>query len=682
MINKYTYYIVILFLLFGVPQSAQGDIADTRLTQQVEINQNTDISGLLDRIYRVNRTDMVEAERLSEVAYTQLQKNPDKNLQARLLNLTAHRKILAMEINASLKDILEARRLALEVGNQEEEATSYRLEGAIFTILGDYSEGVALFFRALALQKTLEADHTYNTLQNISMAYGQMGDYANYLKYGYILLEHPASIEGSREQGVAYATIGTALIELGDYVQAKEMLAKSVGVFKAQNVVYQLIVQIALADIEYRSGNYQQALEMLTGSISSAQKQGYNASIDTGLSLKAKILTKMGNTSEALKALDELVNFAATKKNPKAEQEAYEQLALIYESQGKYQAALEAHQKFKAITDDLFNDKTVTKIALVQTRFEMDQKEQKIALLEAENAIEADHHEYLEQSTTLRGYIIVLVILMLFSVIFVLFRGARTRRTLVEQSELLKDAYRMAEDANSSKSIFLASMSHDLRTPLNAILGYSEAIQLEINGPMANDTYHEYIGSIHNSGQLLLALINDILDLSKVEAGKFELIESEVYLPDLVKRTLEMVSPNVVEKSINIACECPNNEHRIYADERIVVQIINNLVSNSIKFMAKDGALNLLCSQREDGGISFAITDDGIGMTESELEKALLPFEQIDPEVTQNSQGTGLGLTLCIKYMQLHGGKLEMTSKKNVGTVATLHFPAERTINK
>lgn len=682
MFKKYTYCIVILFLLFGVPQGVLGDSPDVHAGQQAEINQNAAITGLLDRIYNANRSDIVEAERLSEQAFARLQKKPDKNFQARLFNLTSYRKILSMEIKASFKDTLEARRLAIEVANQEEEATSYRLEGIISTVLGDYSEGVSLFFRALALQETLPKDYTYYTLQNISVAYYQMEDYVNYLKYGHILLEHPDSIAGSLKQGMAYATIGAALTELGDHAKAKEMLSKAEVIFKALNAVYLSTVHFALADLEYRLGNYKHALKIVIDSISSAEKQGYSVTVDDSLSLKAKIQTKMGNVSGALKTLDALVGFVADKKNPKAEQDAYEQFAQIYESQGKYQAALEAHQKFKTITDELFNDRSTTKIALAQTRYDMDQKEQQIKLLEAEKEIETEHHVLLEQSTTLRGYIIVLVILMFFGALFVQFRGVRTRRKLVEQSEELKEAYRQAEDANSSKSDFLASMSHDLRTPLNAILGYSEAIQLEINGPLKNDTYRDYIGSIHKSGKLLQALINDVLDLSKVEAGKFELVESEVYLPDLMKRTLEMVSPIAIEKSISIECDCPDTKHIICADERIVVQIINNLVSNSLKFMAKNGELNLSCQQREDGGISLVITDDGIGMTESELERALLPFEQIDPEVTQNSAGTGLGLTLCIKYMELHGGKLEMTSEKGVGTVATLHFPPERTINK
>lgn len=682
MFNKYTYYIVILFLLFGVPLSALDDGPPVHTAQQAVINQNTGISNLLDRIYVANRTDIKKAGRLSDAAFALLQKNPDKNLQARLFNLTAYRKILSMEIKASFKDVIEARRLAIEVANQEEEAISYRLEGILSTVLGDYSEGVALFFRALALQKKLPIDNTYHTFSNISMAYYEMGDYANYLKYGHRLLEHPDSIAGSLEQGLAYGTIGSALTELGDHAKAKEMLYKAKVIFTDLNAVYITTVHFLQADLEYRLGNYQQALAIVTGSISIAKKRDYDVNVTASLYLTAKIQAKMGDTSGALKTLDKLIDFAVAKKNPKAEQEAYGQLALIYESQGKYQAALEAHQKFKAITDELFNDKNATKIALVQTRYDMEQNEQEIALLEAENQLEAVHHDQLEQGATFRGYIIALVMLMFFGALFVQFRGMRTRRYLIAQSDELKEAYRQAEDANSSKSDFLASMSHDLRTPLNAILGYSEAMQLEIKGPLKNDTYRDYIGSIHNSGQLLLALINDVLDLSKVEAGKVDLVESDVYLPDLMQRTLEMVSPVAIEKSISIECDCPNNKHIICADERIVVQIINNLVSNSLKFMTQNGELNLSCRQREDGGISLVITDDGIGMTESELEKAMLPFEQIDPEVTQNNAGTGLGLTLCMKYMELHGGKLEMTSEKGVGTVATLHFPPERTINK
>ncbi len=680
MFNKHTYNFIILVLLFGVLLSTEGESAAVYIAEQVEINQDTDILSLLDRIDSANRTDIDEANRLSEQALAGLRKNPDKNLQARLLNLIAYRKILAMELNASLKDILEARRFAVDADNQKEIATSYRLEGAINTALGDFSKGVELFFRALSLQKTLSFDHTYYTLQNISITYSQMEDYANYLKYGYILLEHSDSIAGSLEQGIAYSTIGAALVGLEDYSQAKEMLAKAEAIFIAKNAIYLSTVHFVLADLEYRLGNYKQSLAILNDSIRLAQKQSYDVSRDESLSLKAKNQTKMSDISAALKTLDELVVFAVANKNPKAEQEAYRQFAQIYESQGKYQAALEAHQKFKAITDDLFNANSATKIALVGTRFEMTQKEQKIALLEAESALDKIQNTEQERANTLRGYAIAFGIIMLLTISFVLYRNERSRRLLVLQTAQLKDANRRAEDANTYKSTFLASMSHDLRTPLNAILGYSEAIQLEISGPLRNDIYSGYIKSIHDSGQLLLELINDVLDISKVEAGKYELDESAFDLTEAMERTLDMIGLLAKAKKIEIECVCPIDLPKMYADERVVVQIVNNLISNSLKFMSDYGKLLIACSQRADGGLNLSITDDGIGMTEAELEKAMRPFEQVDSDLLQGGKGTGLGLTLCLKYMELHGGKLVMSSEKGVGTIAMLHFPAERTI--
>ena len=287
--------------------------------------------------------------------------------------------------------------------------------------------------------------------------------------------------------------------------------------------------------------------------------------------------------------------------------------------------------------------------------------------------------ELLEKEIALQGFIVFVVVLVLIAAIVLLYRNAQTRNDLEKKSEELRKAYRHAEDANISKSNFLASMSHDLRTPLNAILGYSESIELELHGPLNNETYKEYVSSIRSSGIMLLDLIDDLLDITKVESGKYDLTESEIHLPSVMKKTLEMAAPQAQEKAITIVCECPDVMPNLWADERVLVQILNNLISNSLKFTANNGKLEIAGHMAENGGIVISISDNGIGMSDDQLEKAMRPFEQINPEVTQNNMGTGLGLTLCVKYMELHDGQIEMVSKKDVGTTATLYFPASRT---
>lgn len=680
MFNRNTYYIIAIVMILSVPKAALSYGFAVPNEQQIDVNQDVSLEALLDRIYAVNRTDIKEAERLSHIAFAQLQKKPDKNLRSRLLNLVGYRKTISLQLEDALKNVLEARRLAVEVKNKKEEATSYRVEGLIYTFFGDSSQGISLFFRALELQKQLPDNLTYDTLQNIGIAYYVLGDYDNYLKHGYMLLEHPTAVTGSVAQAIAYGIIGSALTELGDFDKARGMLAKAEVIFIDQNVNQLFSAHIVLADIEYRTRNYKQALNILTKSMRLAKKRSYEVTLTDSLTLRAKIETAMGDSQRALKTLDELSGFAKINKFRRVEQEVYRQRALIYEGQGKYQQALKSHQKFKEITDELFNDRSATKIALAQTRYEMEQKEQTIALLEAEAALDVAQHTQLEKETTLRGYIIVLVILMLFGAGLVVFRIIRTRRVLEKKSEDLKEAYRQAEDANSSKSTFLASMSHDLRTPLNAILGYSEAIQLEIKGPLNNDSYKDYISSINRSGKLLLDLIDDVLDLSKIEAGKYELVESEISLHDVITRVLEMIAPIAESKEIGFECDCPDNLALLFADERILVQILNNLISNSLKFTDINEKISIKCVQGADGGLNISIADNGIGMTEADLVKAMRPFEQIDPEVTQGNGGTGLGLALCIKYMELHDGRLEMTSEKGVGTTVTLHFPASRAV--
>ena len=247
------------------------------------------------------------------------------------------------------------------------------------------------------------------------------------------------------------------------------------------------------------------------------------------------------------------------------------------------------------------------------------------------------------------------------------------------REQALMAAKEAAERASRSKSELLANMSHELRTPLNAIIGFSDILKNQMYGPLGDPKYGDYARDINESGVHLLALINDILDLSKIEAGKFELRPSRIVVEHCVEVAVKMVRVRADEKGVSVAAKLGEPLPALWADERAIKQILSNLLSNAVKFTPAGGSV-MLAADLLDGAHRLVVSDTGIGIPGELLAEVTKPFFQVDSALDRAHQGTGLGLALCQSLIDLHGGQLTIRSTLSQGTEVSLVFPKARVV--
>jgi two-component system cell cycle sensor histidine kinase PleC len=300
-----------------------------------------------------------------------------------------------------------------------------------------------------------------------------------------------------------------------------------------------------------------------------------------------------------------------------------------------------------------------------------------------EFALAANLHDYIlsVMALTAQGYFSLLTH-RLYSTMLATLEARAEKDALIGELETSKaisdEARRRAEAANIAKSRFLAQMSHELRTPLNAILGFSEVMQTEIFGPHSVAVYKDYSGDIHNSGVHLLGLINEILDLSRIEAGRYELNEEAVTLAHAIAECSHLLQIRAKNRSLTIHEVFEADMPRVWADERAVRQICLNLLSNAIKFTPPGGEIWLKVGWTASGGQYLSVKDTGPGIPEEEIPIVLASFGQGSNSIKSAEQGAGLGLPIAKSLIDLHGGTFTLKSKLRIGTEVIVTFPPER----
>ena len=244
---------------------------------------------------------------------------------------------------------------------------------------------------------------------------------------------------------------------------------------------------------------------------------------------------------------------------------------------------------------------------------------------------------------------------------------------LVEFADNLNEQKKKADAGNKAKSEFLANISHELRTPLNAIIGFSDIMRARMFGPLGSEKYDEYADDIHHSGSFLLNVINDVLDMSKIEAGRFELQPEQLNLSDLLSDTLRIIHKQAEDAEICVNQSIPD-DLVLEADRRAMKQILLNLLSNAVKFTAAEGQISVSARVR-NSSVNIAISDNGIGISRAALQRLGRPFEQVQDQFTKDHKGTGLGLAIARSLSKLHGGNLRIRSALGEGTIIVVRLP-------
>jgi len=263
-------------------------------------------------------------------------------------------------------------------------------------------------------------------------------------------------------------------------------------------------------------------------------------------------------------------------------------------------------------------------------------------------------------------------------------REFQLRLRIEEQASALEAAELARQEALSkahARGAFIAATSHELRTPLNAIIGFSEVLQREMFGPLGNERYLQYANIIHDSGARLLELINDILDISKLDAGKLELQLEQVEILGTIVACVRTVEPLAAKSQLGIRVIVHDGIDWLDADSKRLHQMLLNLLSNAIKFTEPGGEVCVVASRRSDR-ILISVSDTGIGVAENDIPKILEPFGQVDSKLAKNHTGTGLGLPLTKELAELHGGALQIESMPGLGTTVTIELPSTRFCRK
>ncbi len=542
-------------------------------------------------------------------------------------------------LHLSLEYHLEALSGREQLANLDKAAKSLNNIGLVYFGSGDYADAASFFGRALALKRERsEPESVTKTLSNLGYAHYHLEQYDEALRYQNEALKLSEDI--GYDKGIAYALAITGDIE--------RAMGKSRAAFRAYTRSLSL----------YRESGDLRGVVMVLNNLGAVHR-------DQGdLEKAAASLLEATETGREIGAKLQL-------------RDAFELLAGVRKDQGNLGEALDVYKRYVAYKDEVLDEESQRQLAEMKVRYESERRAQEIELLKQVNSIK---EKEIQRGAQLRAALSVGLILaaLTASLLWVLYRqNQKANELLAARNEEAEAARAAALEANQAKSLFLANMSHELRTPMTAIIGYSDLLIEEVGGAASEQTLHD-LSNIRNASKHLLALINDVLDLSKIEAGKITLATTTFEISDMINSVVDTIQPLADKNRNRLELVRPKDLGSMLSDETKVRQTLFNLLSNACKF-CEGGTVSLEVERLgppEAERIVFTVRDNGIGMTEDELSRIFHEFEQADASTQRRYGGTGLGLSISRRFARMMGGDLVATSQPEEGSTFILDLPA------
>ncbi|MCK0068214.1 sensor histidine kinase [Kordiimonas laminariae] len=613
----------------------------------------------------IDMSDIERQYKYSKLALPLSFSLPDVEL--RVFSEVANANALSLEGDyTNARDIFaQTRKLAQVRGTEELVFFVDAVEANLGPETGNYLEGIA---RLVQFEPTLDQTPSSDKLRMIALntiafSYGAADDINGIIKYyGQALQTAQRSNLAIDRETIVY-NLALSLTNERNFEEAALAYQTLKAIMdQTQNYTNEFYLYSGLALLEYTKGNYEASNIHAEKSLTLTDKGATPQHIANMNGLTALNYARTGNPEKAEKRLALEESFYTN--NPEAGLEYFEtakKLTLAFIATARNQPD-QAFQLLDEARKDQLDEQFATfrdSLAELQSNLQVI-----IAKQETESKLEAAETAYLRATW-------VAIFLGSIGLAIIFFQQRKHTRQLTQSIE-------EARTANQAKSEFLANMSHELRTPLNAILGFSEMMSHQVFGKLGAHQYEEYVGHIHNSGTHLLDIINDILDLSKIESGKLQLLEEKIDLCSLFQDVKAVLEPKALTQQITISVVVDHEVPYLKADRRLLKQILLNLLSNGVKFTPAYGSVKMLGLILDDGCIQIEVSDTGSGMTPEELKIALTPFGQAGTTSTRSHEGTGLGLPLVKDLVELHGGTLKINTYKSIGTSVLITFPSER----
>jgi signal transduction histidine kinase/Tfp pilus assembly protein PilF/ActR/RegA family two-component response regulator len=575
----------------------------------------------------------------------------------------------------------------------EEVAETLNSMGLLFYSMGNYEKAVAYYNQSLNLMKDLgNKSGISQALNNLGILYQNWGNPDEALKYYQESLR--LEIEDDDKLGIAgsYNNIGIIFAEKGKNIEAIDYYQKSLAFYEELDDKSGIATALNNLGESYMDmGKLDKAGEMLKKSLALEKELQDKFGIALAYVTMADIYFRSNNLKLSRKYCDSSLVISNEIKNPEITLAVLENLYKLSEAEGSYQKALRYFVEMSGLKDSLFNKNLHKQLSEVKAQYELEQKEQQIALLNSKNKVNQLDLEN-KQDIVYRQRLVLIIVLIAFSVIlvvlFMLYRQVRKKKAaykslneknkeLTENREELIIARDKAEESDRLKSTFLANMSHELRTPLNGILGFTEVLRTEIY----DEVYREMADIVHTSGTRLLDTLNSIIDLSIIESNRMEIEQNKIDLEELIEEAVTLYRVSAFKKDLLLTGETDSDFIYIISDRKVLENLLNNLIDNALKY-TREGSVQVKGSVKKIKGtfwLEISVKDTGIGIEPERLEHIFEKFRQGSEGHNRQFEGAGLGLTICKKYVELLHGKITAHSQPGNGSEFRVTIPVTAT---